>query len=458
MNENKNILKLSSSIAGKIGIQTFLRLLSLTLILDFAFVIFFFSFIFVKIEYDIENNNITNYTYVEELPNERGFFNFISRHFKSGKVLERDIEIPRDKDFLERFKGAKYNIYIKRGENIVLYTYDLGNDIKIFYGFFIVLLIFEAINIITQVAKSERKIKKALTPISQMAQAAKSLELSMGKLSDFEGVISSIDENSLSKGIDVSSVQNELKGLARAINAMLKRINDAYSSQIQFVSDASHELRTPISVIQGYANLLDRWGKNDEKTMQEAIDAIKSESEHMKELIEQLLFLARGDSRTINLKFEKFDVNSILCEVVSETKMIDNRRHIIQSDLQEGLEVYADRQLLKQAVRIFVDNSVKYTPPEEQIFIKSYLEGQNVKIVISDNGIGIPHYDLDKIFNRFFRSEESRAKKYGGSGLGLSIAKWIIDNHKGYIEVISREKIGTKVVLTLPQYKELKEA
>ena len=104
---------------------------------------------------------------------------------------------------------------------------------------------------------------------------------------------------------------------------MLDRINESYRSQVRFVSDASHELRTPISVIQGYANLLDRWGKNDEKTLQESIDAIKDETANMKGLVEQLLFLARGDNNTMALQIEHFELSALAVEVLQETQMID---------------------------------------------------------------------------------------------------------------------------------------
>ena len=131
-------------------------------------------------------------------------------------------------------------------------------------------------------------------------------------------MISSIDANKLDKRISIDSSQEELKELAAAINDMLNRINDSYQSQVRFVSDASHELRTPIPVIQGYVNLLDRWGKRDEKTMQESIDAIKSETQHMKELVEKLLFLARGDNETIQLYREDIDICQIVEEIVRE--------------------------------------------------------------------------------------------------------------------------------------------
>lgn len=308
------------------------------------------------------------------------------------------------------------------------------------------------------IGKGSRMIRKTLKPLADLTEAAKSLnaEVSfMGSkadgthIKDLAGVISSIDVNKLDRHISVDSSQNELKDLAFAINDMLNRINDSYQSQVRFVSDASHELRTPISVIQGYVNLLDRWGKKDQKTMQESIDAIKIETENMKELVEQLLFLARGDNETIQLHREVFDACEVVEEIIRETQMIDSN-HNFEIDLNRPAYINADRQLLKQAIRIFVDNSIKFTPKGMEIILRISSEEGYVYIIVQDRGIGIEPEDLPHIFDRFYRSDESRARKTGGSGLGLSIAKWIIERHGAHFEILSRVDIGTRITIAFP--------
>ncbi|NMA49477.1 MAG: sensor histidine kinase, partial [Tissierellia bacterium] len=211
----------------------------------------------------------------------------------------------------------------------------------------------------------------------------------------------------------------------------------------------SHELRTPISVIQGYVNLLDRWGKNDEKTMQESIDAIKSETYNMKDLVEQLLFLAKGDNETIQLQLEEFDACDIVDEIVREAQMID-LSHTFNLDLDKSAFISADKSLIKQAIRILVDNSIKYTPEGEAISLRVSKDSDSVRITVQDSGIGIDSESLPRIFNRFYRSDDSRARKTGGSGLGLAIAKWIIERHGAYFEVLSRLNIGTRVTIVMP--------
>jgi len=343
-------------------------------------------------------------------------------------------------------------------EERVTATYSLGKVLDEYLFFLYGLLIFEALILLVRIGKGRRSIRRILRPLTEISRQAQNLsaaspkELSadeIKRLRDLAGTISNIDATKLDKRLSVDGTQRELVDLANAINSMLNRIDEAYRSQVRFVSDASHELRTPISVIQGYVNLLDRWGKNDEATLQEAIDAIKSESESMKELIEQLLFLARGDNETLRLDLETFDCSEMMEEIFRETQMIDPL-HTFRVKSNAQAFVTADRQLLKQALRILIDNSIKYTPAQGEIAVSVTSEDQMIHISVQDNGIGIDPQNLPHIFDRFFRSDESRARKTGGSGLGLAIMKWIIDRHSGTVEVISRKEIGTRTTIILP--------
>ena len=227
-------------------------------------------------------------------------------------------------------------------------------------------------------------------------------------------------------------------------------MRDSYRQQARFVSDASHELRTPISVIQGYANMLDRWGKDDESVLEESIAAIKSESESMKNLVEQLLFLARGINGKTQLNLTKFSINKLIKEVAEESKMIDDKHIYNYVYFEEDINVYGDIGLIKQTARILVENAAKYTEEGEEITLKV---GKSSKgeayFSIQDNGIGMDEDDIPHIFERFFRADTARVRKDGGTGLGLSIAKWIIDNHNGYFSVLSRKEIGTRITVHL---------
>lgn len=344
-------------------------------------------------------------------------------------------------------------------EEKVTVTFSVGKVLSEYLFLLYGLLILEALILLTGIIKERRNIRRILRPLTEMSRQAQNLSTSssqkgfsteeMKRLKELAGTISNIDATRLDKRLPVDATQSELVVLADAINNMLNRIDEAYRSQVRFVSDASHELRTPISVIQGYVNLLDRWGKNDEATLQEAIDAIKGEAENMKDLIEQLLFLARGDNETLHLDLEVFDCSEMIEEILKETQMIDSL-HTFRIKQNTFAFVNADRQLMKQALRILIDNSIKYTPDNGEILVSVTEKDGMVHISVQDNGIGIDPENLPYIFERFYRSDESRARKTGGSGLGLAIMKWIVDRHGGTIEVISRKDIGTRTTILLP--------
>ncbi|NLM52607.1 MAG: HAMP domain-containing protein [Firmicutes bacterium] len=358
----------------------------------------------------------------------------------------------------EQLASIKYRVWVELGENnaYAYIDYPLGELLLFLFPLMAVLLAFEFLFLLDSIGKGARAIRRALQPIAELTQTARKINTRKNILSDpglraLTGTIDNIDAAELDKRISVSSTQKELKELAAAINGLLERVHNAYRSQIRFVSDASHELRTPIAVIQGYANLLDRWGKHDPEALQESIDAIKSEAEYMKSLVEQLLFLARGDNDSLQLSLERVNLSELAAEVVREAAMIDPQ-HEFQTYTDHDIYTVGDVQLIKQAVRILVDNSIKYTPPGGTITVKTGSDKGYAQVVVQDTGIGIGPEDVPLVFERFYRSDDSRARKTGGAGLGLSIAKWIIDRHKGYVEILSRKDIGTRITVSFPQY------
>lgn len=293
------------------------------------------------------------------------------------------------------------------------------------------ILILDFLFIISVISSGARASKKILKPVEAMTKTVENITI-----------------NEIATRLNVSGSQDELKDLARTFNSMLDRLQQSYEQQNQFVSDASHELRTPIAVVQGYANLLDRWGKNDEKILEESITAIKTEAENMKDLVEKLLFLARGDKNTQKVEMKAFSLKVLIDEVVKESRLIDST-HEIKCEKNEEISINADSRLLKEAIRVFVDNSIKYTPEGGIISISSFIQNNEAVIIIEDTGVGISKEDLPHIFDRFYRADKSRTRQTGGTGLGLSIAKWIILKHNGKIDVKSELGMGTKVSITM---------
>ncbi|MGN0637398.1 MAG: sensor histidine kinase [Huintestinicola sp.] len=296
------------------------------------------------------------------------------------------------------------------------------------------------------------KAKKMLSPLNKIAVTATELTAaahnSQYNFDDIESAIGSIDP--MDSDIHISTGNRDLKRIEQAINDLLDRMRNAYKSQSRFVSDASHELRTPIAVIKGYADMLDRWGKSDEKILEEGITAIKNESENMNKLVEQLLFLARGDNGRQPVNMTEFSLSDMMREVHSEAEMIDPD-HTYNLDIKDEISVFADISMMKQTARILCDNAKKYTPGGNTITLR-VMNGENGEkcFEIQDTGIGIDEKDIPLIFDRFFRSDPARTRETGGTGLGLSIAKWIVDRHGGHFEVISYKDIGTRITVCLP--------
>ena len=313
-----------------------------------------------------------------------------------------------------------------------------------------VLLAVQILGLLFSFYRETKAIRKILAPINEIALKADELSrlsFSEDKYQMIEDALEHIDPENAEQGRPLSFGDSDLIGVEAAMNNLLLRMRDTMRQQSRFVNDASHELRTPIAVIQGYANMLDRWGKTDEKILDESITAIKNEADHMNYLVEQLLFLARGDAGRTSLSRQSVSTDAFIRDIYEESLMIDEK-HRYRLKEGEASEVSVDPGLMKQAVRILIDNAAKYTPEGEEIIL-SYgkTDKGRAYLQVQDLGRGISESELPHIFERFFRADDVRAS--AGTGLGLSIAKWIVDKHGGHFEVLSRKDLGTRIRIVL---------
>ena len=278
---------------------------------------------------------------------------------------------------------------------------------------------------------------RILQPIRNLTQTARKIEVER-----------------MDKRIEVPPAQDELSELALTFNHMLDRLERGFNQQQRFVSDASHELRTPVTVILGYSDLLARWGRSDAKILEEGITSIRSEAEDMQDLIEKLLFLARADQKRQVLHKDFVHLDELVDDAVRKMKLVA-KEHTVQIAVNEPGIIYADPATMRQMMRIFLENAVKYTPAGGHIAVSSHRlpEKGCMELTFADDGIGIAQEDKDKIFERFYRADSARTKKagsIGGTGLGLSIASWIAEQHEIEIAVESELDKGTKFILTIP--------
>ncbi|HEY2493427.1 MAG TPA: ATP-binding protein [Paenibacillus sp.] len=239
---------------------------------------------------------------------------------------------------------------------------------------------------------------------------------------------------------------DELFHMTETFNRMMDRLEENFHKQQQFVSDASHELNTTITIIEGYANMLRRWGTNDQKIQRESIEAIYEESKQMRKMTRQLLDLA-SLQQNHSPNIEKFDLVACCEQVSSLVKKLHSQSIVVHSADKE-IWMVADLTKIKQLLLILIDNALKYS--NRSIEIQVTKDSTNIVIKVKDFGIGITEEEIQHVFERFYRVDTSRDRKTGGTGLGLPIAQSIVTEHHGTIRIESKEGAGTEVIVHLP--------
>lgn len=256
-----------------------------------------------------------------------------------------------------------------------------------------------------------------------------------------------IQRNGVFKKLKLSgSANDELVQLGNTFNGMIDILQSNFEKQQQFVSDASHELKTPLTVIESYARMLKRWGMNKPEVLEESIEAIYSESVRMKELANQLLSLARQDvDQTVELA--QADLLQIGEDAIRMIQAAHDRPITLHSEARE-IDALVDERMIKQLMFILLDNALKYSTSPIELHMGR--DDDAAFFSVHDRGIGIPQEDIPYIFDRFYRVDKARSRDTGGTGLGLSIAKQIVAAHAGTIDVNSVEGAGTSIKVRIP--------
>lgn len=243
---------------------------------------------------------------------------------------------------------------------------------------------------------------------------------------------------------------DELDRLGENFNRMLERLEQSFDQQKQFVADASHELRSPLMVIQGHADILKRWGADDPNIVRDSAQTMGDEVQMMTRLVENLLTLAREE---LVLTITPLNLSDLILE--STTGLPYLQHHHIEYDIVPNVMVVGDVLYLRQVLRILMENAGKYVSPGGRIKVSLVVQTQEKKavIMVEDDGPGIPPEALDSIFKRFYRVDKARSRQVPGHGLGLSIAKRIVEKHEGEIWANNVNPHGAKFTIELPLVK-----
>ncbi|WP_236692738.1 sensor histidine kinase [Aneurinibacillus tyrosinisolvens] len=252
--------------------------------------------------------------------------------------------------------------------------------------------------------------------------------------------------STLSQRIPVPKGPQELTNLSTTFNTMLNELEKQFEREKGFIADASHELRTPLTALRGHLKLLKRWGKDNPDILEKSIESMDEEGIRMQRLIVQLLELARSDH--MQIKKTQVNVATVIKEAVEQSWQ--NSKDISLSvHADELICVMGDADQLRQIIVILLENAKKYTNTGGSVKVSACQERGIVKVSVQDTGIGIPEEDIPKIFDRFYRVDKTRSRKTGGTGLGLPIAKQLVELHKGTIEVESAVGKGSTFTIHL---------
>jgi len=275
---------------------------------------------------------------------------------------------------------------------------------------------------------------RALAPVDEITRAAQS-----------------ISPNDLTARLALPRTRDELYRLAETLNALLQRIESGFRRVIQFTADASHELRTPVSLIRTRAEIALRKRRSEEE-YHNALAEILDEAEHVSALIEDLMLSVRADTGGQALRFTRLDLADLVRHVGKQGRTLAEARRLQWSLEVPGGSVWlgGDADALRRLMLILIDNAVKYTPEHGTVGISLHHSNGTANIHVTDTGIGIPESDRVHIFERFYRTDAARSRDSGGTGLGLAIALWIAKAHQGDITVQSSEGQGSRFSVRLP--------
>lgn len=274
--------------------------------------------------------------------------------------------------------------------------------------------------------------RSALAPIDRISETARAINRA----------------HDLGKRIEVANSSDEVGRLASTFNEMLARIEELFRVQQRFVADVSHELRSPLTAVRGNLDLIRRGNPQDADARNESLAAIDSEVRRMSRMVADLLLLAQADAG-VPIARQPVEVDTLLLDVYRQARMSSDGVRVALG-AEDQATVIGDRDRLKQALLNLVGNAVKYTPSGGEVKLSLEKDKQWVRIAVSDSGIGIAPEHISHLFDRFYRIDKARARDAGGAGLGLAIAKSVVDAHNGKITVVSQVGKGSTFTIWLP--------
>ncbi len=280
--------------------------------------------------------------------------------------------------------------------------------------------------------------RKSLAPVVAMSEQARR-----------------IGAENLDRQLPIANPRDELGKLATTFNELLARLNASFAQQRQFMADASHELRTPISVMHTTADVTLEQQRREESEYRDALKIVDEQTRRLARIVEDMFILSRADAGHFQLRKSKFYLDELLAETTRAAEVLATAKDVkVRLTNSPDALVFGDEDLLRQMILNLLDNAIKYTPTGGEVHLRLTRRPENYSIEISDTGAGIPPAAQTHIFERFYRVDKSRSRvenqRGGGAGLGLAIARWIAEAHQGTLELVKSTADGSTFIATLP--------
>jgi len=369
--------------------------------------------------------------YAEEMmifQNNRLLYNSISL------TMKEIYRLLANKTIFQSYKNSDNklsSIYILKDRDFIIIVYKINIDDKI-ETFEEILLFLDLLLLLLLLFTASKLIDKILSPIKNITKTA-----------------SQISINNFSNIIELPQQDDELKELVSSFNKMIFRLKDGVENLDKFNNDVSHELKTPLTVIQGEIEITLRKAREPQE-YHTSMQIIDYEAKQIQSIVENLLLLTKYSPQNIQKSFQKCQLDLMLLEIIDKFYIqIQEKKLNVKLKELETISIKVNKILFYSIFSNLIDNAIKYTPKEKNIYISLYSTNTHICFKIQDEGIGIESSDLSKITHRFYRVDASRNKEVKGFGLGLSIVKNSIELHKGTLQITSKINLGTTILLSL---------
>lgn len=334
------------------------------------------------------------------------------------------------------FDGEEIRLALMQNDYVKIFVaYPLEPMYEVLDNLFSNVLLITPLALLISIVGGWFLAHKSLKPVDELTKAAREITV-----------------QNLNRRLPRHSVNDELGRLTEQFNDMIGRLQESFAQIQQFSADASHELRTPLTIMRGEIEVALR-NQRLSKDVRELLQSIHDELVRLSSIVDSLMILVKSDTGRLTFDMQPLAVDELIKQSFDEMKILAERKKIkMKLEQSESIRVNGDAARLKQLFLNLIDNAIKYTQPRGFITLSLEKDDGYATVAVKDNGIGISRKHAKKIFVRFYRVERKikTIENTGGSGLGLSIAKWIAEVHHGSIEVKSREGRGSTFIVRLP--------